>query len=84
MININISVPVHESIAEKAQTILSTPPIIHDFQGKTIVVFGDYTYNFEVADFLANSTIEEREQLIIQAKIKRLTTELRELEQKLK
>lgn len=83
MVNINISVPIHESVAEQAQKVLSTTPIIHHIDGKTVVVFGDSTYDFEIADFLINSTLEEREQLLIQAKIKKLTTELKELERKI-
>lgn len=83
MENINISVQVHESVAEQVRDILSTTPTIHHIDGRTVAVFGNDTYSFEIADFLLKSTPEERERLLIQAKIKRLNIELRELENKL-
>jgi len=77
----------HHNLANEIASTLQEAPMIHrvvvDGISKTVVVFGDCTYNYDIAKFLSSTTEEERNNLFLLSKIKQKKQELENLEKQL-
>ena len=75
-----IEITLHKLVDEqKVIQVLKEQPIIHFNKGKYVLVFGDASYNYEIADFLQEMTEEERNNHLIQIKIAKLKNEIEKL-----
>jgi hypothetical protein len=72
-----------EDVISLYKTALATAPLQTIHNDKVVVIFGDSTYNFELADFISSLSEEERKNLLVQSKIHALQREIELLEKQL-